>query len=161
MGEEKWGESGQQSLRFSPCGSLPSCSLTQVAVIVDGTGLAGLQLPLHQVDQVFRVVGFCNLFLGGRQDLAWGRHEELGGWRRGWRGRGPLGADGVALQKSGSGKGSLWRVVEKDIYISRKGEEIRDRGRSGKDGDLRREEGREAVCQGTKGQQRKDLPCQK
>lgn len=72
------GELGQKRLRFSPSSSFPSCSLTQVAIIIDGTGLAGLQLPLHQVDQVLRVIGFCNLFLGGRQDLAWGRGQGVG-----------------------------------------------------------------------------------
>lgn len=51
----------------------PHFSLTQVAVIIDGTGLAGLQLPLNQVDEVLRVIGFSNLLLGGGQDLAWGR----------------------------------------------------------------------------------------
>lgn len=51
----------------------PLCWLTQVAVIIDGTSLASLQLPLNQVDQVLRVIGFCNLLLGGRQDLTWGR----------------------------------------------------------------------------------------
>lgn len=76
MEEERWGggcrgwdkTTGGSSPLFPPWGSL-----TQVAVIVDGTGLAGLQLPLNQVDQVLGVIGFGNLFLGGRQDLAWGR----------------------------------------------------------------------------------------
>lgn len=65
----------------------PTCSLTQVAVIVGGTGLARLQLPLNQVDEVLRVIGPCNLLLGGRQDLAWeGDEEEMdGGGRAGRR----------------------------------------------------------------------------
>ena len=59
--------------RFSPCSSHPICSLTQVAVIIDGTGLASLQLPPNWVDQVPGIIGFCNLLLGGGQDLAWRR----------------------------------------------------------------------------------------
>lgn len=51
----------------------PICSLTQVAVIVDGTGLASLQLSPNWVDQVPGIIGFCNLLLGGGQDLAWRR----------------------------------------------------------------------------------------
>lgn len=50
-----------------------SGELTQIAVIIDGTGLASLQLPLNQVDQVLRVIGVCNLLLGGGQDLACAR----------------------------------------------------------------------------------------
>lgn len=56
-------------------------------------------------------------------------------------GRGVLGADWVGLQKSGSRKGSLWRVVEKGTEVSRKREENLDREGRGKDGDLRLEEG--------------------
>ena len=66
-------ERGQGPLMFSPCSSHPVCLLTQVAVIVNGTGLASLQLPPNWVDQVPGVIGFCNLLLGGGQDLAWGR----------------------------------------------------------------------------------------
>lgn len=88
------------------------CKLTQIAVIIDGAGLASLQLPLNEVDQVLGVIGFCNLLLGGGQDLAWGRGRGRDG--RGRAERGALGDYWVGFQKSDSRKGSLWKVVGED-----------------------------------------------
>lgn len=90
-------------------------SLTQIAVIIGGAGLARLQLPLNQVDEVLGVIGPCNLLLGGRQDLAWEGHEGGDGRRRRGREERPAGGgDWEGFQKSGSRKTSVCRVVEED-----------------------------------------------
>lgn len=68
--------SGDRGTGAVPCHPLPTCSLTHVAVVIDGAGLASLQLPLDQVDQVLGVIGFFDLLLSGRQDLAWGGEQE-------------------------------------------------------------------------------------
>lgn len=96
--------SGDRGPGALPRHPLLSYSLTHVAVIIDGAGLASLQLPLHQVDEVLRVIGFCNLLLSGGQDLAWGG----GAGGDGWRGGGREGS-GVGFQKSGSRRGSTSR----------------------------------------------------
>lgn len=61
-----------------PSRSLPTCLLTQVAVIIDRAGLAGLQLPLNRVDEVLWVIGLRDLLLSGRQDLAWKGSRVMG-----------------------------------------------------------------------------------
>lgn len=75
--------------------------------------MSSLQLPLNEVDQVLGVIGFCNLLLGGGQDLAWGRGGGRDAQRR--EDRGALEDYWVGFQKSGSRKGSLWKVVGEDM----------------------------------------------
>lgn len=61
-----------------PSHPLPARLPTQVAVIIDGAGLAGLQLPLNRVDEVLWVIGLRDLLLSGRQDLAWKESRVIG-----------------------------------------------------------------------------------
>lgn len=61
-----------------PSHSLPTCLPTQVAVIIEGASLAGLQLPLNRVDEVLWVIGLRDLLLSGREDLAWKESRVMG-----------------------------------------------------------------------------------